>query len=207
MLVEFWSRLEGPIHPDDASTFAKYKDKHGFNLEYPPPAYWGDVRKAPILILDNNGGYDPVRTHREFSSRDSVERHLRRLRKSAPLDLKAAPYYYQRLNFRDWLADGRAALVNAVAYRSVDARSPSVRRIAQDLPSAILHRRWLHEWALPLAQRGERLIIIHRWSLWGLRAGQASGDSIVWSAAPVSPNLTRHERASGDAWLSARGLS
>ncbi len=200
MLVEFWSRLNGAIHPDDVSTFANFPS-HGFNLDYPPPAYWGDVRNAPILILDNNGGYDPNETPAEFASSEAIERHLARLRGSIPFRMEDVPPYYQRLNFADWLAGGQAALINAVAYRSLDSNSPNVRRLAKLLPSANLHRRWLREVALPQALRGERLLIIHRWSLWNLGHGEIHGGSIVWSTAPRSPNLTRTERVAGDLWL------
>ncbi len=91
MLVQFWSRLRGSVHPDDAATFAAYGTDHAYNLDFPPPAYWGDVVNAPVLILDNNGGYDPGVTPREFESANAAERHRQRLREPAPLNLADAP--------------------------------------------------------------------------------------------------------------------
>ena len=203
MLTSFWARLTGAVHPDDAHVFDDFGDDHGFNLDYPPPAYWGDVVNAPILVLDNNGGYSEE-TPREFTAPDAAERHRERLRHPTALERDDAPPYYQRLNFFDWLEDGTAALVNAVAYRSIDSKARNVQVLADRLTSARIHRRWLHEVAFPAAQRNERMLIVHRWGLWRLKKGQVTGPSIVWSSAPVSPNLTSAERSTAAAWLLSR---
>jgi hypothetical protein len=51
LLSEFWCRLDGAVHPDDVSVFERYRGNHGFKLDYPPPAFWGNVEQARILIL------------------------------------------------------------------------------------------------------------------------------------------------------------
>lgn len=50
VLAEYWAKLDGTVHPDDVSEFEKYPN-HGFNLVYPPPAFIGDIVKAPVIIL------------------------------------------------------------------------------------------------------------------------------------------------------------
>lgn len=204
MLIEFWSRLTSSVHPDDEAAFRAYGTDHGFNLDYPPPAYWGDIANAPILVLDNNGGFNTTETPAEFVAANAVSRHLERLRQPGPLSLEDAPPYYRRLNFSAWVSDGRAALINAVAYRSVDSKGANVKRLSIELPSAVLHRRWLNEVALPAALRGERLLIVHRWSLWRLRKGHPESPMVLWSPAPVSPHLTDLEIGTAEAWLKTR---
>ncbi len=59
-IVNYWRRLEGPLHPDDKAVFDVHY--HSFNLNFPPPAFIGDVENAPVVLLEANGGYDPVVT-------------------------------------------------------------------------------------------------------------------------------------------------
>ena len=68
----FWRRLEGPVHPDDRPVFDRLK--HTFNLDYPPPAFIGDIDHAPVVVLMANGGYDAKLTPTEFARpEDTVE--------------------------------------------------------------------------------------------------------------------------------------
>jgi hypothetical protein len=203
LLSEFWGRLDGAVHPDDVSVFDRYRGNHGFNLDYPLPAFWGDVEQARILILDNNGGYK-ARVTQEFPDEAARRRHLDRLGRPRPLCLAEAPPYYQTLNFAEWLANGCAALVNAVAYRSIDSNALNVRTIARELPSVKLHQRWLWEVAVPAAREGERFLIFHRWSLWniGKETPQLQSPNIIFSSASINPNLTATEIEAVQRWKS-----
>lgn len=205
-LASYWSALRGTIHPDDEATFAD-NSEHGFDLSFPPPAFIGDVANAPIIILDNNGGFDPIMTPSEFRSMGAADGFRGDLAASSVVDPRApwvSPYYCQR-NFTKWLASGEAALVNGVAYRSVSGREKSVARLTKVLPSAIFHRRWLIETVLPSVDLGERFLIVYRWSRWGDVAGTLRGRAgTIHSSAPISKDLTAEEVSKGIAFLRGR---
>lgn len=205
-LATYWAALGGAIHPEDEATFANNPD-HGFDLSFPPPAFIGDVENAPIIILDNNGGFDPIMTPREFRTMGAADGFRGDLTGSAVVDRKApwvSPYYLQR-NFTNWLITGEAALVNGVAYRSVSGREKSVARLTKVLPSAAFHRRWLMDKVLPAVDRGERFLIVHRWSRWGDVANALRGrPGTIHSSAPISKDLTGEEIAAGTEFLRAR---
>jgi len=205
-LAAYWSALRDTIHPDDEATFAD-NSEHGFDLSFPPPAYIGDVENAPIIILDNNGGFDPTMTPNEFRTTGAADGFRRNLAASAGVDPKApwvSPYYLQR-NYTKWLVTGEAALVNGVAYRSVSGREKSVARLTKVLPSALFHRRWLIETVLPSVDSGERFLIVHRWSRWGDVAGTLRGRAgTIHSSAPISKDLTAAEVSAGIAFLRGR---
>ena len=205
-LASYWSALRGTIHPDDEVTFSD-NSEHGFDLSFPPPAFIGDVENAPIVILDNNGGFDPSMTPNEFRTSGAADGFRRDLAGSAVLDPRApwvSPYYCQR-NFTKWLVSGEAALVNGVAYRSVSGREKSVARLSKVLTSAIFHRRWLIETVIPSVDRGERCLIVHSWSRWGNVAGTLKGRAgTIHSNAPISKDLTAEEVAVGIAFLRGR---
>ena len=205
-LATYWSTLRGSVHPEDEATFAD-NPEHGFDLSFPPPAFIGDVENAPIIILDNNGGFDPTVTPGEFRTMGATDGFRDDLASSAVVDPRApwvSPYYCQR-NFTKWLVSGEAALVNGVAYRSVSGREKSVARLSKVLPSAIFHRRWLIETVLPSVDRGERFLIVHRWSRWGNVAGTLKGRAgTIHSNAPISKELTAEEVSAGTAFLHGR---
>lgn len=206
LLIDFWCKLNGTVHPDDAAIFNDYAGAHGFNLDYPPPAFWGDVRNAPILILDNNGGFSPKETPCEYSEEGATERHLEYLADPKPISLDRLPPYYRRLNFAKWLESGHAALVNGVAYRSVNSASHNVEKISRKLPSRQKHRDWLIAEALPEAKEGNRLLIFHRWTRWGFKKCEIESDNVVWSPAPVMPSLTKKELDECEKFLRTRSL-
>lgn len=200
-LAEYWSRCTGNIHPDDTAVFAdpKYAG-HGYNLDFPPPAFIGDVKTALIIILDNNGGFSND-TYREFPDECSRQEYLRRLAHPQPTDAKTAPYY-RDLNCFDWLADGRAVLVNGVAYRSPGSNSQYVWRIAKQLPSARRHQDWLLKEILPQAARGERLVIVHRLGMWfGAVTKDRQYNGVTFSPSPRCPYLSLQEREKGERFL------
>ena len=59
-----WSRLEGNVHPDDLPIFDRHP--HSFRINFPPPAFIGNIDTAPIVILMANGGYNEEGTPKEF---------------------------------------------------------------------------------------------------------------------------------------------
>ncbi len=210
-LASFWSRLEDTIHPDDRDMFAAHPG-HGFNLDYPPPAFIGDIINAPVIILDNNGGYDPALTPGEFARPGAAERYRRQLANPEPLDPDrhvVSPYYLQR-NYTRWLISGEAALVNALAYRSVDSNAPLVKKLNRILASAIYHRKWLSEVLVPLARKGERFVVVHRRGLWQKEPMEALREleprNAVFSEFPHwrKPDLSECECKAAQDFLNSR---
>lgn len=205
-IVDFWKQLDGAVHPQDAPVFERH-GAHGFNLDYPPPAYIGDIVNAPVIILDNNGGYDPVMTPGEFPDGEARAEFRAALASPAPLDTKArhvSPYYRSR-NFTRLLASGEAALVNAVAYRSVDGNAPGVKALTRALPSAQSHRDWLQNEVLPFADRGERFVVVHRLSRWldAVTPFRDHGHAMV-SRSSISPDLSLAELSAVEHFLKRR---
>lgn len=166
ILADYWAQLDGTIHPEDREVFRRF-GPNGFNLDYPPPAFIGDVVNAPVIILNNNGGYSS-KTALEFPDAAAKDEFCDTLSYPRKLDRHArstAPYYLER-NYSCWLISGEAALVNGVAYRSVDSKAPGVKSLSKKLPSAQLHQTWLRDSLRPLVERGERFVVIHRRGLW-----------------------------------------
>jgi hypothetical protein len=205
-LAEYWGRLRGVVHPDDQSTFAKESGR-GFNLSFPPPAFVGDIVNAPVIILENNGGYDPHMTPREFPDESACDEYRETLAAPGPVNPKArstSPYYLER-NYSKWLIAGEAALVNGVAYRSVSGKERAVTRLTKSLPSALFHQRWLHQTLLPLVQRRERFVVLHRWTRWNNAANAFRGlTNAIFSSAPISKDLTPAEFTAAQAFLNER---
>src|SRR5262245_27693029 len=107
-LIEFWAELEETVHPQDYPVLARYRD-HTLNLDYPPPAFVGDIRRARIFILLANGGYDDDRTPLEFAESGSAKKYRDRLRNPVPCGSYTHPYYLQGTRLRKWLEEGQAA--------------------------------------------------------------------------------------------------
>jgi hypothetical protein len=205
-LAQYWGRLTGAVHPFDADTFRRVGN-HGFNLQFPPPAFIGDVLNAPVIILDNNGGYDPVRTPSEFPDLKACDEYRTMLsapRRVNPTARSMSRYYLER-NYSAWLISGEAALVNGVAYRSVDGKAAAVGQLTSELPSARFHQKWLREILVPLAQRGERFVVVHRWGRWNNATNALRGlPTTIFSPAPRSKNLTAKEVAAVQRFLTGR---
>jgi hypothetical protein len=187
---EFWRRLDSTVHPDDEPYFRA--NHHTFNLDFPPPAFIGDVDNAPIVILMLNGGYDCDRTPKEFAEpRDCAEylSWIKGERSQFPKNLSA--YYTESPEF-PWVREGKAVIVNAVAYRSKGiTRELENRRLAERLPSVKAHRLWLRNEVLPDAKKGRRMIVAHRCGLWNFSSSEFRGTANVYhSKNPVSPYLT-----------------
>lgn len=198
---KFWQQLELSVHPEDAPKFAS--NRHTFNLDYPPPAFIGDVDNAPVVILMLNGGYDPASTPREFPTSDDMNEHrqwLRGERKEPPTRLSS---YYTDQEIFELVLKGEAVIVNACAYRSGRLSGEREnRRLADVLPSVKASRRWLRQEVLPAAKRGARLIAVHRWSLWDFEPGSVlPASNVYYSKSPVSPYLPRTTRAAIEDFL------
>lgn len=195
-LADYWARLTGTVHPDDARVFEEHPD-HGFNLDYPPPAFVGDVVNAPVIILENNGGYDASRTPAEFDAPGAADEYRAALARPRPLDRTrpGVSAYYLNSNYAAWLQSGEAAVVNGVAYRSVDGKQKHVVRLAGLLPSALFHQAWLRRILLPLVRDGSRFVIVKRWKLWnGAPEDLRDEAGVIFSTSPVSPHLSAPER-------------
>ena len=202
-IVRHWSKLDGRIHPLDASVFAA--NVHCFNLDYPPPAFIGDIRNAPVVLLEANGGYDPVVTPSEFSEPDAIDRYLDLLHNPRAVHPGLIAPYYGARNYAELLAAGEMALVNAVAYRSpAISREPDNRRLVEQLPSTAIHRAWLQDFLIPAASRGERLVIAHRTSLWRIKRSDPDLDGVVFTTNPVSADMSRATLAEIRAFLDGR---
>lgn len=208
LLKKHWSQIKGPVHPEDATTFqgAAY---HSFNLQFPPPAFVGNI-DAPIIILMSNGGYKAGFTEGEFPDAASVEEHLAFLRGDTETRPERLSSYYRRGPFGSMLEDGSVLLINAVPYRSPQLSSEPINKaLARRLPSVDVHRQWLLKEAMPEARNGARFILAHRNGWWGLQPSEAS-DTIVFSdASRAEPNRRAPDFdkiESAKRWLRNRGI-
>jgi hypothetical protein len=198
----FWRRLDGPVHPDDRPVFDRLK--HTFNLDYPPPAFIGDIDHAPVVVLMANGGYDAKLTPTEFARpEDTVEfiEYLKGRRKAFPTSLGS---YYVASSFEPWLSGGQVVLVNAIAYRSPNlSQEPLNRRVAEMLPSVAVHRHWLHTELLAEGSEGKRLVVAHRYRIWQLDRNQQV-PNLLFSINPASAHLSWEMMGAIDKWLAQR---
>lgn len=202
LIVEFWRKCHGAIHPDDAEILAS--KRHTFNLDFPPPAYLGDPRTAPIIMLNANGGYDFENTPLEFDGETLSRAYLDRLHDPIPASFINMPNYYHERNYGRLILEGELALVNAIAYRSPRlSKEPENRQIAELLPSVAVHRRWLRDIIMPEAQDGRRLIIAHRRGMWRIpKSPMAVG--LIRTPAPVSPDLDNETLTYALDWLDSQ---
>jgi hypothetical protein len=188
---QFWQRLEKSIHPDDAEVLSSHD--HTFNLDFPPPAFIGDIDNAPIVVLMANGGYDPHKitgTRCEFLEPDDYAGHWRMLKNDEFFIPKRLSIYYTDKSYFPFVRDGRAVIVNAVAYRSPRiTQEPQNQRVADLLPSVRLHRRWLLEEVFPAAAKGDRYVVAHRRGLWKLPPTSQLPKNVYLTPNPVSPHL------------------
>jgi hypothetical protein len=165
-LIEFWSELRGTVHPQDEEIIEEWPNT--LRCEYPGPAFVGDVRNARVFFLYANGGYDPVGTPKEFE-KISTEEYRDRLRNPGPCDDKTS-VFFQKGRLGKLLREGKAAVVNAMAYRSpkISHETEKANRdIAEMLTSVQHHREWLYSDLLPAA--GEVMVVAHRPRLWELK--------------------------------------
>ena len=194
-LVRHWRKLTGKtqlngrdvyVHPDDIKVLADHPGC--FNLDYPPPAYVGNIVSAPVVMLLTNGGYNSEGTKNEFSKRGAAKRYLDCLHDPSLMCPKGYSDYYLKWNYKELLRAGYLAVVNVAAYRSPNFSSVR-QRIAGELESVKLHRRWLHETLLPEAAAGKRLIIAHRYTHWDLKPTKHKQRNLYFSRSQRSPHM------------------
>ncbi|MEM7270837.1 MAG: hypothetical protein AAF401_16490 [Pseudomonadota bacterium] len=190
-LVKHWRKLRGAVHPVDAPVFEKYH--HSFNLDWPPPAYVGDVNNAPFILLMMNGGYHQQDTAAEFNEEGSVNRYIENLHNPRAVKPQYISKYYAAGNYGDFISDGRLALVNAIAYRSGKlSEEKQNQQVAELLPSTQLHRQWLFDELIPQAMSGKRFVIAHRNRFWKIRRSDFEHPNIVFTNSPASPYLPKN---------------
>lgn len=194
-IVRFWSRFGRDeatglwTHPDDRLVLSG--SHHSFNLDFPVCPYVGRVISAPVVILGANGGYSPIETSGEFADETVISSFMNRIRNPASSDWSNVGPYYDEVNYGPLIARGEAVLVNASPYRSPKiSEEPGNRRVVATLPSSVFIRRWLLEALLPLAKRGERLIVVKRPGLWQLTDRVKMSPGVHVDPAPISSHIT-----------------
>lgn len=192
-LAAYWSQLRytriGWVHPEDEDLLLY--ERHSFNLEYPPPAFVGDIENAKILILTANGGYSEVVTPKEFATDGAALAYVERLKRPAAADWNEVSPYYRGINYSGLIFSGRAAIVNACAYRSSQiSQEPENRKLIRKLPSVRLARRWLAEVVFPQMKAGGKVVVGKRHGLWDLPNTIKENNRFILDPAPVSPHLS-----------------
>lgn len=206
-IVEYWAQFGRDdagrwTHPDDRVVLA---GQHSFNLDYPTCPYLGPVISARVVILGANGGYSPTATPDEFPDAEAFERYLGRIRDPENADWSNVSPYYDRVNYGSLVYRGDAVWVNASPYRSPRiSEEPDNRRLVRLLPSSDFIRRWLIDAVLPLAARGERLVVVKRPRLWQLPPEVSTATGVIVDPAPRSPQLASRSWAAVEAFLTGR---
>jgi hypothetical protein len=185
-LGEFWSTLDGPVHPEDEKHFrVRPETAAPFQTGFVPSAFFGDVVNAPVILCYGNGGSeDEQEFYRSPSLQSALLNHIRN---PGPIDPTRFFDYFANQFFTPLIADGRAALVSAVAYRSVNMSSLSQGN-TRDIPSVRVARTWIGEICRQAAE-GSRLVVFHRWGLWGVSPTDDSGPNVIFSTSPASKHL------------------
>lgn len=203
-ISKHWSLLKDNVHPDDVPALGRHQ--HSFRLDFPPPAFIGDVDNAPIVILMANGGYNEEKTPKEFPDECAVDEHrdyLRGLRFPLPRLLSA---YYAKGALGSLIAEGSAALVNAVPYRSRRlSEEKENQTVAKLLPTLATHRSWLRREVLPPAAAGQRFVLAHRVRWWDISPKDFAGPHVLFSdpanAEPNRPMPDREKLQQAKRWL------
>ena len=198
LLVTHWRKLTGKtrlngkdvyVHPDDLKVLRDHPGR--FNLDYPPPAYVGDIVRAPVVMLLTNGGYNSEGTKNEFSKREAAKRYLDGLhdpRLMSREGYEGYSDYYLKWNYKELLREGKLAIVNVAAYRSPNF-SPARQKVANALESVKLHRRWLRETLLPEAKADKRFVVAHRYAHWKLDPEGDRQRNLYFSRSQRSPHM------------------
>lgn len=208
-IVEYWARFGRDeatgqwAHPDDRAVLT---GQHSFNLDYPTCPYVGPVTSAKVVILGANGGYSRTATPDEFPDAAAFERCLGRIRDPESADWSSVSSYYDRVNYGPLVYRGDAVLINASPYRSPRiSAEPDSQRLVRLLPSSAFIRRWLVEAVVPLAARGERLVVVKRPGLWRLPPEVMTAMGVIVDPAPISPQLTAGPWRAVQDFLTGRG--
>lgn len=206
-LRKFWSQLRDSVHSEDEPIFRAHP-RHSFNLRFPPPAFIGDIDAAPIIILMSNGGYKAGITEAEFPDEASVSEYRRFISGEASALPSKLANYYANGRVGDWIHSGRAALVNAVPYRSPNLSKEAYNKdVAKQLRSLVVHRRWIMNEVLPDAANGRRFVLVHRNGWWQIPQRFAGACVLFSDPARAEPNRQAPDQEKLDkaeAWLLGR---
>jgi hypothetical protein len=177
------------VHPDDEELFLS--ENHSFNLDYPVSPFIGNILEAQIFILGANAGYDSKITAIEFKTENDIESYVSRVRQPSSANWRVVAPYYEKVNYGSLIYEGKAALVNACAYRSPKiSKEPENKKLVKKLNSVAFTKSWLLDCLLPMAEAGEKLIVVKRNGLWNLPKSFRDKENIVFDPAPISPRIT-----------------
>lgn len=196
---QFWQRLENSVHPDDEIFFRQ--NKHTFNLDFPPPAFIGDVDNARVVFLDANGGYCTKTTPAEFPRESDLDEYIDWLKGTRMVFPENLSTYYTNHSLSTWLRDGTAVIVNAVAYRSKKiSEEKDNEKLSKILPSFKAHKRWMTEELMPAVEQNKRFVIAHRWKLWRITP-RVNLNNFVYDSCPASPHISNEALSLACDWL------
>jgi hypothetical protein len=153
--------LDQTIHPLDREILAA--EPHSFKTAEPPPAFIGDIERAPVTVLVSNGGWNPETPNEFLHPRNSPAEYVTRLHNSTACDPAIVSPYYARSNLAQFLARGDVALLNLIPYRSPElSKEPENLLFAPKLRSSQVAVQWVNEVAMPQAEARTRLVILKR---------------------------------------------
>ncbi len=184
-IADFWSRLRGPVHPDDEAYFRDNPDVGAlFQKNFIPSAFFGDVLNAKVILCYGNGG--PEGDQEFYRNPAMQEALLDHIRNPGPVDPSRFFDYFDDQWFSTLIKDGQAVLVNAVAYRSKDMNALTVAN-TREIPSVKVARAWI-QLACSEANGGHRLVVFQRNRLWGIKRHDSPG--VVFATNPRSKSLS-----------------
>lgn len=161
-LTEFWRqmKLDETIHPLDKAILEK--TSHSFRTGEPPPAFIGDIERAPVIVLFSNGGWDS-HTAREFlQPENSPAKYVARLYNSSPCNPASVSAYYAKSNLASFIATGEVAFLNLIPYRSPKLSKESENRaLAYSLASSQQAIKWTNR----ILKMNDRMVILKR-TIW-----------------------------------------
>lgn len=195
-LADFWSQLDGPVHPEDERSFRTRPDLAALlQRNFIPSAFFGDVLNARVILCYGNGGSeDDQAFYKDRSLQTLLLEHIRR---PAPVDPSQFFNYFDGEWHTPLIRDGHAVLVNALAYRSANMNALTPANIG-GLPSVQVARRWI-QWACNEAAAGRRLVVFQRCRLWDIKSHAAPG--VIFATNPASKSLSMATRAQIEAYL------
>jgi len=195
-IARYWALLRKStsglwFHPEDEQVFSDHS--HTFNLDFPPPAFVGDVINAKVIVLTANGGYDPAVTPAEFAHRNAEQEYVSRLASPDTPKWDFVAPYYSKINYGHYIPSGVLATVNACAYRSPKiSQERDNSKLVRHLPSVQFNRTWLLDIILPLVKEQKRLVIAKRPKLWDLPKEAIESGLVLVDKTPASQHLNRN---------------
>ena len=179
------------MHPEDQELLSSAA--HSFNLDFPPPAFVGDVTRAKVIVLAANGGYKSDVTPKEFEEPGSETKYVNRISNPGETNWSEVAPYYDDVNYAELIVNRTAALVNLCAYRSHKiSEEYENKRLLAILPSVQFHRKWLFEIIFPQMESGRKIIVGKRYGLWKLPPSAMDYSGLIIDRAPISPHLSKH---------------